>query len=79
MAEEIDLIGPDEIAYRLDLTPAELKVTWTALKSLHDDYGHEERDVQQIVREVLDKLPGEHDIRSIDLGRELAKRRGRAA
>ena len=79
MADEIDLIGPDEIAYRLDLTPAELKVTWTALKSLHDDYGHEERDVQQIVREVLDKLPGEHDIRSIDLGRELAKRRGRAA
>ena len=79
MADEIDLIGPDEIAYRLDLTPAELKVTWTALKSLHDDFGHEERDVQQIVREVLDKLPGEHDIRSIDLGRELAKRRGRAA
>jgi hypothetical protein len=78
MAEEIDLIGPDEIAYRLDLTPAELKVTWTALKSLHDDYGHEERDVQQIVREVLNKLPGEHDIRSIDLGRELAKRRARA-
>jgi len=77
MAEEIDLIGPDETAFRLELTPAELKVTWTALKSLHDDYGHEERDVQQIVREVLDKLPGEHDIRSIDINRELARRRER--
>jgi hypothetical protein len=75
MSDETDLIGPDEIAYRLDLTPAELKVTWTALKALHDDYGHEERDVQQVVRGVLDKLPGEHDIRSIDIERELERRR----
>jgi hypothetical protein len=76
MTEEMDLIGPDEIAYRLDLTPAELKVTWTALKALHDDFGHEERDVQQLVRAVLDKLPGEHDIRAIDINRELGRRRG---
>lgn len=78
MADEIDLIGADETAYRLDLTPAELKVTWTALKALHDDYGHEERDVQQIVRGVLDKLPGEHEVRAIDIGREIARRRARA-
>ena len=75
MTDELDLIGPDETAYRLELTAAELKVTWTALKALHDDYGHEERDVQQVVREVLDKLPGEHEIRAIDLGRELERRR----
>jgi hypothetical protein len=75
MTDERDLIGPDETAYRLELTPAELKVTWTALKTLHDDFGHEERDVQHIVREVLDKLPGEHDVRAIDLDRELARRR----
>lgn len=65
--EELHLIGPDEIAYRLDLTPGELKVTHTALHSLLDDLGHDERDVQSIVRRVLDKLPDEHSIRAIQL------------
>ena len=76
MADDLSLIGPDEIAYTLDLTPAELKVTYTALKVLLDDLGHEERDVQRIVQRVLGKLPDEHAVRSIDLG--LAARRGRA-
>ena len=67
MAEDIDIIGPDEPAYRLELTAVQLKVTHTALKSLFDDLGHEERDVQDVVREVLDKLPDEHAIRSIDI------------
>jgi hypothetical protein len=78
MAED-NIIGPDEPAYHLELTAAQLKVTHTALKSLFDDLGHEERDVQGVVREVLDKLPGEHDIRAIDLKRELARRGGAAA
>jgi hypothetical protein len=78
MAED-DIIGPDEPAYHLELTAAQLKVTHTALKSLFDDLGHEERDVQNVVREVLAKLPGEHDIRAIDLKRELARRREAAA
>jgi hypothetical protein len=67
--DELHLIGPDEIAYRLDLTPAQLKITWTALKSLLDDFGHDERDVNEVVRQVLDKLPDEHAIRSIDITR----------
>jgi hypothetical protein len=75
MAEDYNIIGPDEPAYRLELTAVQLKVTHTALKSLFDDLGHEERDVQDVVREVLDKLPDEHDIRAIDLKRELARRR----
>jgi hypothetical protein len=78
MAED-NVIGPDEPAYRLELTAAQLKVTHTALKSLFDDLGHEERDVQDVVREVLAKLPDEHDIRAIDLKRELARRREAAA
>ena len=41
--------------------------------------GHEERDVQGVVREVLAKLPDEHEIRAIDLKRELARRRDTAA
>jgi hypothetical protein len=75
MADDVPLIGPNETAYRLDLTAAQLKVTWNALKSMLDDFGHDERDVAGVVREVLDKLPGEHEIRAIDLTRELERRR----
>ena len=70
---EGNLIQPDEIAYRLELTAAQLKIVHTALKSLFDDLGHEEHDVKGIVAEVLEKLPGEHDIRAIDLKRELRR------
>jgi hypothetical protein len=73
MAEEDErnLIGPDETAYRLELTPAQLKLTHTALKSLLDDFGHDEHDVKEIVMQVLAKLPDEHDLRSIDIKRGL--------
>ena len=66
-----DLIAPDEVAYRLELTPAQLKITHSALKSYLDDFGHDEGDVSRVVHEVLDKLPDEHSIRAIDLKREL--------
>ena len=67
--DELHLIGPDEIAYRLDLTPAQLKITFTALKSFLDDFGHDERDVNDVVREVLAKLPEAAAISSIDIRR----------
>ena len=66
-----DLIQPGETAFRLELTAAQLKIVHTALKALFDDLGHEEYDVQQVVASVLDKLPGEHEIRAIDLNHEL--------
>ena len=69
MAEEHDLIGPDETAFRLELTAPQLKIVHTALKSLLDDFGHDERDVHDVVREVLAKLPEEHAIRSIDISK----------
>jgi hypothetical protein len=67
--DDSNLIGPNETAYRLELTPAQLKITWTALKSMLDDFGHDEGDVHAVLREVLDKLPDEHSIRSIDITR----------
>jgi hypothetical protein len=69
------LIGPDDIAYRLDLTAAQLKVTYTALKSLLDDFGREQHDVHMVIREVLDKLPDADSIRAIDLTAELKRKR----
>ncbi len=57
--------------YRLELTPAQLKITHTALRSLLDDFGHEEHDVHRVIHEVLDKLPDEHSIRAISLDEEL--------
>jgi hypothetical protein len=71
-----DLVQPDEVAFHLHLNPAQLKVTHTALRVFYDDLGHEERDVQLVIGEVLAKLPNEHDIRAIDLARELRRRRG---
>jgi hypothetical protein len=53
--------------YHLELTPAQLKITHTALRSLLDDFGHDEPDVVRVVHEVLEKLPDEHAIRAIQL------------
>jgi hypothetical protein len=61
----------DQIGYRVEFTPAQLKVVHTALKSLLDDFGHDEADVVRVIHEVLGKLPDEHSIRAIDLDTEL--------
>ncbi len=63
----------EEIHYHLELTPAQLKITHTALKSLLDDFGHEEHDVHGVIHEVLAKLPDEHSIRAIQLDDELRR------
>jgi hypothetical protein len=70
-----ELIQPGEIAYHLELTAAQMKIVHTALKSLYDDLGREQHDVKDVVAAVLAKLPGEHDIRAIDLDRELRRAR----
>ena len=73
MADVSEPWDPHRIAFTLDLTPAELKVTYTALRSMLDDFGHDERDVARIVRRVIAKLPDEHSIRAIDLRAELRR------
>ena len=60
--------GEQEVNYHLELTPEQLKVTHTALKSLLDDFGHDEKAVGRVIHEVLEKLPDEHSIRAIRLG-----------
>jgi hypothetical protein len=68
---DIELIKPGQIAFHLDLTAAQLKIVHTALKSLRDDLGREQRQIRDVVNAVLEKLPSDHDIRAIDLDREL--------
>jgi hypothetical protein len=68
--EPTDLIGADETAFRLELTPAQLKVTHSALRSLLADFGHDQPDVHRVIREVLAKLPDDASIRAIDLAAE---------
>jgi hypothetical protein len=65
--EDPDLIGPDDVAFTLDLTPRELKIVHAALRSFRDDFGHDQREVHAIIHEVLSKLPDEASIRSIDI------------
>jgi hypothetical protein len=59
--------------YHLELTPAQLKITHTALRSLLDAFGHEQSDVLRTIHEVLDKLPDDHAIRAIQLDREIER------
>ena len=66
-AEGLGLISSSEIAFTLPLTPAELKLTFTALHSLLDDFTREEHELGEIVRSVLAKLPDEHSIRAITI------------
>ncbi len=59
--------------YHVELTPAQLKITHTALRSLLDDFGHDEPEVLEVIHEVLAKLPDEHAIRAIGLDRDLER------
>ena len=59
--------------YHVELTPVQLKITYTALHSLLDDFGHEESDVMRVIHEVLAKLPDEHAVRAIQLDQELER------
>ncbi|MFL5870867.1 MAG: hypothetical protein ACJ75R_07275 [Solirubrobacterales bacterium] len=61
----------ESIHYHLELTPEQLKITHTALRSLLDDFGHDETKIVDLIREVLAKLPDEHAIRAIRIADEV--------
>jgi hypothetical protein len=65
--EDADLIGPEDVAFTLDLTPRELKIVHAAVRSFRDDFGHDQREVHAIIHDVLAKLPDEASIRAIDI------------
>jgi hypothetical protein len=49
------------------LSPAELKITHTAVRLLLDDLGREQDSERQILWRILEKMPDEHAIRAIAL------------
>ena len=56
-AESFQQGASQPVHYHLELSPAQLKITHTALKSLLDDFGHEEADVLRQIKRLLAKLP----------------------
>jgi hypothetical protein len=70
--------SPGPFRYHLELSPAQLKITHTALHSLLDDFGHDQSDVHAVIRQVLDKLPDEHAMRAVRLDDELERELGGA-
>ncbi len=73
MSEDPQNPSQGPFRYHLELTPAQLKITHTALHSLLDDFGHDQSDVHGVIREVLDKLPDEHAMRAVRLDEELER------
>src|SRR3954469_12861469 len=65
---------PEDEAAPLELDAADLKVTWSALHTLLDDSVRAQQADREHLRALLDRLPGEHDVRAIDLDTELARR-----
>ncbi len=61
--DDADLIGPDDVAFTLELTPGQLKIVYAAVKAFRDDFGHNEPQVNRVTNEVLAKLPDEASIR----------------
>jgi hypothetical protein len=53
--------------YHVELTPAELKLTHTALRSLLADLRHDDHELLDIVRGTLAKLPPAEEIAAIRL------------
>lgn len=63
--------GASPFKYHLELTPAQLKLTHTALHSLLDDFGHKQPEIHEVIRQILEKLPDEHAIRAIRLDEDV--------
>ena len=58
--------GPSPFRYHLELTPAQLRLTHEALRTLAVEPGSDER-TRRIVAEILEMLPDEEHIAQIRL------------
>jgi hypothetical protein len=51
----------------VELTPPQMKITYSAVKLLMNDMQREQADEREVLRSILGKLPDEHTIRAIEL------------
>ena len=63
-------VGDDE-RVPVILDAASMKITWSALHTLLDDTDRGQGEARAHLRALLSRLPGEHDMRAIDLDTEL--------
>jgi hypothetical protein len=75
LVDEVIAIVPDNEDVPLELDAAAMKVTYSALHSLFEDSVRTQQSEREALRALLQRLPGEHDIRAIDLDTELRRRR----
>ncbi|WCB94381.1 hypothetical protein DSM104299_03115 [Baekduia alba] len=75
LVDEVLAALPAEETTPLDLDAAAMKVTYGALHGLLEDSQRTQEDDRAHLRALLERLPGEHDIRAIDLDTELRRRR----
>jgi transcriptional/translational regulatory protein YebC/TACO1 len=78
LVDEVLAAVPADEHVALDLDAATMKVTYGALHALLEDSVRTQHDERQHLRALLERLPGEHDVRAIDLDTELARRGGTA-
>jgi hypothetical protein len=67
-------LDDDGDPFTVPLDAAMMKVTWSALHTLLDDTVRSQRADREHLHALLHRLPGEHDIRAIDLDEELERR-----
>jgi len=59
---------PDERGVlTLELTPPQMKITYSAVRLLINDLQREQADEREILWAILDKLPDEHVMRAIEI------------
>ena len=68
-----DNLQSTQFHYHLELTPAQLKITHTALRSCSTTSATTSARSCAMIHEVLDKLPDEHAIRAIQLDQEIER------
>ncbi|MGB2952735.1 MAG: hypothetical protein WBB74_04995 [Gaiellaceae bacterium] len=47
--------------HTIELTEDELRLVRAALRSFLEDFGHDEADTLRAIKQVIAKLPSEHD------------------
>ena len=61
------LDAPAHELLTVELEPAQMKITFSALRLLLNDLRREQADEREVLRAILEKLPDEHTMRAIEL------------